>query len=335
MKTFENRSIEMAHLESTRSTFKARLAARSLFRLFLKGIQEKGFFYTHQALLQVPKEIALPIPGLDGELSGLEIVPIDHKFNLYWWFRSSSISESTYALSIFTNIINQIKDDRKKDSRASSKLTKEEIAPVVADIYDWQDKDGTPNLVNEEYGIEEYSQEDILFQVKNRNFDILAELKLVPKFQNLKITSKEIDQHFKVNFNKDKSFVNVNIATKEEILEFLKRFEGVDGYDSLFEDENLRKLLSKKELGIRKYETYDSLFEDLNEALSGSANGIDAIGTSAEPTFFKIKSDYISIQYKVHMNQTTLRVKAIVEITYKSADSFDISSFTIHQFRII
>ena len=331
MKTFENRSIEMAHLENISSTFKARMAARSGFRILLQIIQDKSLFGVTQVLSTMPESFSIEMPGLEGELSGIKIEPIDHKFNLYWTFRSSSIDESSYTLSIFTNLVNQIYLDRTNKSSSSIELSKEEIAPVMADIFDWQDPNEDPDVVNEEYGTEQYPQQEGFYKIKNKNFDILSELKLIPKFQNLKLTSTEIRKNFKIIQPSEKSFINVNIATKDEIVEFLKRFEDVDGYQSLFQSENLPKLLSS-ELGIaRKYENYENLFNVLNQELSGS----DAIGTKNKPTFFKIKSEYISIQYKVHIKKTTLRVRSIVELKYKSETSFDISGFTIHQFRVI
>lgn len=346
MKTFENRSMEMAHLSTIRSTFRARMLARSAFRGILQGLQENGFFYVHQFLAQYPTKIPIPIPGLDGEISDVKIHPIDHKFNLHWTnFRGNS-SDASYTLAIFTNLINQIKKNKTQTS-LSTELEREEVAPVIAAIYDWKDKDEDPNLINDEYGIEQYTAENNLFQIKNRDFDVLSEVKLIPKFQELKLTSAEVEKSFKVVSDTSKSFINVNTATNKEIQKFLKRFEDVETYAPLYENrDDIVKRIGTDESNpggnffSRKYDKKSTLFSDLNDILEESGNSSsDILGSSENINFFKLKSKYLSIRYKVHVNNTTLRVQSVVELDYKnrtsSSESFDISKITIHHFYIL
>ncbi|MBU3915159.1 hypothetical protein KKA14_06455, partial [bacterium] len=84
MKTFESRSVEVAHLENSLQRFQAETLSRSIYRAILIAIKTKGLV----SIVQNKKSwFGIPFPLQETQYFQLnEIRPIDHCFNLNWKF---------------------------------------------------------------------------------------------------------------------------------------------------------------------------------------------------------------------------------------------------------
>ena len=84
MSAFENRTVEVAHLENSLERFQAETLSRSVLRATLLAIKQQG-------LVNIVKNKQawqnLPIPIQNGTFQIQEIQPIDHLFNLNTRFR--------------------------------------------------------------------------------------------------------------------------------------------------------------------------------------------------------------------------------------------------------
>lgn len=341
MKTFEKRSLEMAHLKNSQTTFQAEMAARSALRFLLKETKNQGVESILNFLSSTPEETQIELEAINASLSDIRIEPLDDRLHLRSIIGNINGSEN---LQIFTNLINQILQDRLRKDRSAlnQSVTEKEVSEIIADINDWNDKDILPNIVNEEYGTEQYPTKSQTFQVKNRNYDVVSELKLLPKLQSLHLTSNELNRYFRVipkkvvsgvNNTEADSTINVNMASEDQIIKFLERFENSGDFDLLFaERENIAKKLTEGREGFPKYKNYTDLYKDLDEI---SDRLSDLYGTREDPKLFKIESTFIAIHFTLTVDSMPFQVRSIVEIEYLNTKTYNISRFTLHQFQIL
>ena len=134
----------------------------------------------------------------------------------------------------------------------------DELHPVMSAINDWIDGDREQDSVflND---FEQYPQLDLGYDIKNRAFDRLSELKLIPPFQDLKFSNEDIKKLFRV-FDGDE-FIDINLAEFSEIEDFLERYKDIEKYPNVYDNRTLlAEIITKEDSSVE-----DNYVEDNNE----------------------------------------------------------------------
>lgn len=261
--TLELRAIE--NFKSTfvaqsvvKSMFKAVLEALSFNEtLFFQQLREIyrltgseyeiSFLDPPDELFQLPAGI---IPAFDGATFYTPYIrPIDHLFNLNRiqtrkGTRAPDTPLDRVVFNQFVNLVAQIPIEipPPEDSREPPEyrfLELADIAPIYAAIFDWMDAKDDGALYASQSGVEGAEEAAYLeFAVdpplspKNRRFDRVSELKLVAGVIESEIPYRDWKKHFTIydvgtarGLEGFESRLNVNLANKDEIEMFLRRFE--------------------------------------------------------------------------------------------------------------
>mgnify|MGYP004240390191 FL=1 len=200
--------LETRGIRNFQASFKARNAAKSLFKATLVGLQgglngevsEKNFFdqisppsLRMYSLLTPSKPekiegIQLLLPGLAQSFPNVSfytpyIRPIDHLFNLNR-INSKIAPEKAKDLILkneFTNILSKYSKTQSIESnqnQSSANLSLESIQTLYASIYDWSDKNAEIDYFDS--NIEGHIQiDDTEWEVKDSAFDKLSEIMLL------------------------------------------------------------------------------------------------------------------------------------------------------------
>ena len=170
-KVYEERSVEVAHLGNSLRQTRVELLARSVFRTILSAIKDQGLIAVNYSLTQIPDHA--PIPFDDGLFTKPVITSVDSNFLL----NSRAFKPGTPEAQIFTNLIVGILNEQ---SNGDVSTAQPDVEPLLSAINDWTDE----NVIPDEhffYGGEIYPTEEPPFSVKNRLFDSLPEIKLLPR----------------------------------------------------------------------------------------------------------------------------------------------------------
>ncbi len=327
MKTFESRSVEVAHLSNDIHRFQAESLARSLFRATLSSIQQEGLFSVQNVLSLMTKgENSFPFEN--GFCSDFTLTPIDYRFNLNKLF---SPQTPDHAI-IFFNIIQDILAQSADENRAAFNLSDYDIFPVLSAINDWRDTDDFPD---EEYqeGIEQYPLDELAFEVKNSSFDVLSELKLIPRFKDLNLTDHELHSFFRVKGAEE--FIDINLASQNEIVNFLSLYREVEGYETVYDYRNEIAEVAKQDIPLSGEPKYP-LTVDTKNSSSQWRQDLESINiitlTSNEQDLFKAKTNHLEISYVVTVGNINLRLNSIVKLNYSSDEEDKIERFDILSF---
>ena len=332
MKTFENRTVETVHLANSLQRFQAETLSRSIFRAILIAVKTKGLVFVkrNQSSWQ-----GFPLPLADGQYFQIdEIKPLDHLFYLNpTIFRADGPDPI-----MFLNIINRLK--RSKDPLFID-LEVDEIYPVLSAINDWVDTNSDQDEQFLYYN-EDYYDMRPEFLVKNRGFDRISEIKILPPFQALGLTIKEVESSFQI-FSLNQT-INVNLATAEEMEAFLEQFQnvqfkGVKDQSTLFSyQSDIVGILTNRddelnddegEMGFSDPEPRFGTEKLWKAALQ--AEGITL--TSKEHGYFSPTTEHLAISFSVTVQRVTMVTKALVKVTYVNAQkSLDIKGFEILSF---
>ncbi len=242
-----------------------------------------------------------------------------------------------------------------------SYLAENQVMQIYGNIFDWLDaKDGempytTPYLGSigaEQLSYLDYGQETI---VKNRGLDHLDELRLIMGFRESGIPWESWERYFttypvgkppEAGSPTGESRLNVNLATEEEIIEFLNRFDQDRIPSELFESNiqeyvinaaNIASVLKQQE------ETTGPLnmMVDAEYRQTGSIqSALDADPTTnylprqAEQKFFIRFSQWYQIRLKAEMDDVLASVEAIVQIQRDDEGEPIKDGIVIHHFSL-
>lgn len=272
---FFETNLETQSIQNFRSSFTARSVVKSMFKAVMVGLQddEIQFFENLNMLTKMsgmPVNSILnppaPIPLPEGIVPDFEDVtiftpyirPIDHLFNLNRiqnkkgsWFPDHALNR--IAFNQFYNILKNIPIEIPQKINTESNepefyyLSLDEVRPIYGAIFDWMDKD-EKDIYDDGFGqagaeYAEYQNSDPEIIIKNRQLDRLTEIKLIKGVIECGIPYEIWKKHFTVfdvgvvKNNIYESRLNVNHATTDEIIEYLKRFEQENEYTSLLGSE--------------------------------------------------------------------------------------------------
>ena len=329
MKTFESKSIEVAHLDNNLQRFEAETLSRSVFRAILLAIKEKG-------LIPIVRNknlwsgVQLPLGNGSFQIQAIE--PIDHRFNINHEFKLNDPK-----VYIFFNLVTQYQAKKEEGINIFQK----EIFVAASAVNDWIDVDRDPD---EQflYDSERYLDEEPEFEVKNRYFDFLSELKIIPAIRKLGFQTNDFAQIFRVHGGIE-SFININLATKAEVEDFLERFKDVDDYAKVYDNRvKLAEIIDDQDADNMNNQALFNLVPRFTPPLYDFKSKwkllLDDAGfgnlSQREEDLFKATTAYLAIRFSVLVGRVTVKVKSIVAVDYIK-NSTVIKKFTIHEFSIL
>ncbi len=277
------------------------------------------------------------------------IRPIDHLFNLNRLLREGTpvpgndydLRLSAQFFQMTSNLPVSSLDGVKKEEGPPSFLAEDQVMQIYGNIFDWLDaKDGempytTPYLGSigaEQLSYLDYGQEKI---VKNRGLDQLDEIRLIIGFRESGIPWESWERYFttypvgkppEAGSPEGESRLNINLATEEEIIEFLNRFDQNRIPSELFESNTQEYVINAANIASvlkQQEETTGPLnmLVDAEYRQAGSIqSALDADPTTnylprqAEQKFFIRFSQWYQIRLKAEMDGVLASVEAIVQI---------------------
>jgi hypothetical protein len=330
-------------------TFKDGARARNLARLAFKAVQtgllldEVEFFTGYQELKNTLRVTA--IPWEDGFLVKLDIVPQDHLFNLNE-IAGLQVSKARDKVrwNLFRNLLHDEDIIPIAQDAVPAPLPEERIAELYAALFDWLDKD------NVDYqgaaavlGAEEdtYFGADPEFVIKNGKLDRLGEIRLVRGVMDSRLPWQVWEENFSVLPKKGGGLypekLDVNIATREEIVKFLTvrllpdpaQLEGqAQGSQELLNDyadnaEEIAELLVPTE-GLRPRHNDNSL----KQALAV----IDEINAKRASDFLSTSNVFFRVRIVMEVNDVQARLDALLEVErgkQAKGTQLDVLAFTL------
>lgn len=327
MKTFEKRSLEVAQLGHNLDRFQAENLSRSGLKLILYAIRKAGLVTMNAYLTQL-KEIDFPVGN--GTMKILEITPIDHRFNL----NVKINREDDPRVSVFSNLVSMSRALQEDLSYLSQENTNEALSAII----DWIDIDDTRDEIFL-YDAEMYPHEEPAFEVKNREFDRLSEVRLLPTFRNLGMKPGFLENHFRVSDNSETEFVDVNLTSLEVIRQFLKRYEDVEGYPHMLQhqEEILQIIESRRMAGIEVstdgFTPVEAVFpaKEFQRDWNLDLENIGINLNEKEKDLFKPYSNNLFIHYRVTVGVVTLSIRSMVQVSYRDPNK----TLDIDQLRVL
>ncbi len=339
MKTFENRSVETAHLANSLQRFQAETLSRSIFRAVLISIKTKQLLFV---IKNTDSWKGVPIPIRNNQYFQInKIEPLDHLFNLNRRFRPDDPWPR-----VFLNMINGFRDE---NDPLNIPLEIEDINPVLSAINDWIDWDSEPDD-QFGYSYEEYQEMTPEFLVKNRGLDRLSEAKLIPPFKELGLTHDEIRSNFRVfliDKSSEKQFIDVNLATEDEMIAFLEFFKDVDvdKFPNLYDKRaEIAALLTTRDEELGYDELTAGVFEPkprfphpiekTNSRWRKRLNDENITLNGDEHELFSGRTKHLLISYSLAVGDVIVTTEAIVEIIYASEKDTRINGFNVLSYEI-
>ena len=313
MKSFEKRSLEVAHLGHNLDRFQAEALSRSGLKLILFSIKNAGLV-TINAYLEQLKLVDFPVGN--GTMKIQEITPVDYRFNL----NKKITGEDDPRVTAFGNMVTGYKTSASEYNYLSGDSTIEALSAII----DWTDANDTRDEIFL-YDSEQYPQEEPSFNVKNREFDRLTEVRLLPAFRNLGFSSDFLNQNFRVTPSAEsKEFIDVNLTREADMETFLNRYEGVGGYPRISDSrqEIIRIIMAVRsgEAGNMPsgFSSVDPPFpaKDFSRTWADRLKSEGINLNDKEKALFSPNSNYLFIHYRIGVGRVTLNVKSMVSIDY-------------------
>ncbi len=338
MQSFENRSVEVKHLENSQNFFQASILSRSAFRILLSIVKEQGVYGLHVYSNRLQ---GMPVPLEDlGEhvlISQLEIKSLDHLYNINKKLKTSDREN----IDVLRNLIELLKQDESADSDLYE--LEEQIINFTSALIDWTDTDSDLDItIDYGSGGEDYYEANPTFEVKNREIEFLDELNLIPSFRALNLSKQKIANNFRPFYSKTNvtEAIDINLASKEEIVNFLKRYQTfstkypniityVDDIAALAKDEEDSEYSVNPEAKYEGKLYKGSRWQEEIESITG-------VLALEEQKLFSFRTHLLKIRYDLYSNNTLVSVESVLGLQYSSDDKKnDIDKITILGFQIL
>ena len=297
------------------------------------------------------------------------IRPIDHLFNLNRLLREGTpVPGNDYDLRLSSQFFQMVSnlpitsvDGVPVEEGVPSYLAEDQVMQIYGNIFDWLDaKDGEMpyttlflgSIGAEQLSYLDYGQEKI---VKNRGLDHLDELRLIMGFRKSGIPWESWERYFttypvgkppEAGSPAGEARLNVNMATEEEIIEFLNRFDQDRIPSELFESNTQEYVINASNIASvlkQQEETTGPLnmMVDAEYRQAGSIqSALDADPTTnylprqAEQKFFIRFSQWYQIRLKAEMDGVLASVEAIVQIQRDDQGESLKDGMVIHHFSL-
>jgi len=333
------------------------------FRVYLKDLLRLGTMSNEISFLNPPQPVRLPA-GIIADFPEVSfytpyIRPIDHLFNLNRIqtqpFRAANpeTKEDVRLANQFINILKKRNSTANYQSGSSIpsqniNININDILSIYAAIFDWLDKDEEiyDSSIYGTIGAEKnsYLSADPYYEIKNGFLDKLSEVQLIRGVKDKGISLAQWKKGFttfpvgnnydsQANFSNIKPRINVNLATFEEIVEFLAQFNQNTiyfiNYSPAYDDSISQDYFNKREeiaAELTKQPRSKLTSEDIKNKLSNIITK-----TSSSHNFFITNSYWYEIYLKTEIDKVKAEVRAVISVDRDDATG-EASNLVIHNF---
>ena len=334
------------------------------FRQYVWSLLSMGTSARDISILNPPDPVRLPA-GIISDFPDVSfytpyIRPIDHLYNLNRIqkppFRTVN-PESKSDVHLANQFINILKkwDIRRESNVGDSSITQNiqfdnnEILKLYAAIFDWLDKDS--NIYDSSiYGAIGAEKDSYIFseppiEIKNGYLDQLNELILINTIKERNIPQKLWDHSFTTFPVGDKYVsssnhtsiyprININLATFEEIVEFLEQYDQQTNYFINYSQSNLENNYSQtfyqKRIEIAEKLTKPPRILLKNNDIKNILRNITEYYSKADDYFIPY-SYWYEIHLKTEISNVIAEVRAIVSVD-RNEDTGIAKEIIIHDF---
>ena len=334
------------------------------FRQYVWSLLSMGTSGRDRSILNPPDPVRLPA-GIISDFPDVAfytpyIRPIDHLYNLNRIqkppFRTVNPESKSdvHLANQFINILNKW-NIRSKSNAGDTSSTKnnqfenDEILKLYAAIFDWMDKDS--NIYDSSiYGTIGAEKDTYIFsepqiEIKNGYFDQLSEIMLIniikekgiPKtfsaesFTTFPVGNKYVSSSNHTSINPR---ININLATFEEIVEFLEQYDQQTNYFINYSQSNLENNYSQtfyqKRIEIAEKLTKPPRILLKNNDIKNILRNITEYYNKAD-NYFTPYSYWYEIHLKTEISNVIAEVRAIVSVD-RNEDTGIAKEIIIHDF---
>ena len=327
--------LDLRGMANVRDSIQTRNLAKSAFRAVQAGLMEDELVFM-QGFAQLSGMMRLGgVPFEEGLLSELTIQPLDARFNVNELSNLQVDKDNDRARRVlFVNTAGamRIPATEFQDERA---LSEGDILSLYGALFDWVDSDDTTYT-----GIPGYSgaEADAYFGatpehgVKNSALDRLEELRLVRGVAASELPWSEWERYFTAipKSTRNTSYplaerINVNLASREEIVTHLQRREMDE--ERLFAQQTLRELQKDVNAYAMRAEDIAELVVPAegprevytDKSLVAALERIDDINPKVADRVFSTYNEYYHVRLVVLINEISARVDGVVHVTRNAA----------------
>jgi len=332
------------------------------FTVYLKDLLRLGATSNEISFLNPPQPVGLPA-GVIADFPEVSfytpvIRPIDHLYNLNR-IQTPPFRTVNPETKADVRLANQFINILKKWNSATTyqpgssvpsyniQLNTNDILPIYAAIFDWLDKDKEiyDSSIYGTIGAEKnsYISADPYFEIKNGFLDKLSEVQLISGVKGKRIPLDQWKKGFttfpvgnkyetQADFSAIKPRINVNLATFEEIVEFLEQFnqntEYFINYSPGYDDSISQDYFEKREeiaAELTKQPRSKLTSEDIKNKLSN----ITQYDRSRD--FFIPYSFWYEILLMTEIDNVKAEVRAVVSVD-RNAATGKVTNLIIHNF---
>ena len=332
------------------------------FTVYLKDLLRLGATSNEISFLNPPQPVGLPA-GVIADFPEVSfytpvIRPIDHLYNLNR-IQTPPFRTVNPETKADVRLANQFINILKKWNSATTyqpgssvpsyniQLNTNDILPIYAAIFDWLDKDAEiyDSSIYGTIGAEKnsYRSVDPYFEIKNGFLDKLSEVQLIRGVKGKRIPLDQWKKGFttfpvgnkyetQADFSAIKPRINVNLATFEEIVEFLEQFnqntEYFINYSPGYDDSISQDYFEKREeiaAELTKQPRSKLTSEDIKNKLSN----ITQYDRSRD--FFIPYSFWYEILLMTEIDNVKAEVRAVVSVD-RNAATGKVTNLIIHNF---
>ena len=332
------------------------------FTVYLKDLLRLGATSNEISFLNPPQPVGLPA-GVIADFPEVSfytpvIRPIDHLYNLNRIQRppfrtvNPEMKGDVRLANQFINILKKWNSATTYQPGSSVpsyniQLNTNDILPIYAAIFDWLDKDKEiyDSSIYGTIGAEKnsYISADPYFEIKNGFLDKLSEVQLISGVKDKRIPLDQWKKGFttfpvgnkyetQADFSAIKPRINVNLATFEEIVEFLEQFnqntEYFINYSPGYDDSISQDYFEKREeiaAELTKQPRSKLTSEDIKNKLSN----ITQYDRSRD--FFIPYSFWYEILLMTEIDNVKAEVRAVVSVD-RNAATGKVTNLIIHNF---
>ncbi|MDC0077613.1 hypothetical protein OAJ98_01375 [Deltaproteobacteria bacterium] len=332
------------------------------FTVYLKDLLRLGATGNEISFLNPPQPVGLPA-GVIADFPEVSfytpiIRPIDHLYNLNRIqtppFRTVN-PETKADVRLANQFINILKKWTGVTTYQSGsgvpshniQLNINDILPIYAAIFDWLDK-GAEIYDSSIYGTigtekNTYRAIDPYFEIKNGFFDKLSEVQLIRGVKDKRIPLDQWKKGFTIfpvgnkyetqsDFSAIKPRINVNLATFEEIVEFLEKFNQNTSYFINYSpgyDDSISQDYFEKREEIAAELTKQPRSKLTSEDIKNKLSNITQYDKSRD--FFIPYSFWYEIMLMTEIDNMKAEVRAVVSVD-RNASTGKVSNLVIHNF---
>jgi len=334
------------------------------FRQYVKNFLSIGNSGRDISILNPPEPFRLPAGVIsdfpDVAFYSPYIRPIDHLYNLNRIqtppFRTVNPESKSdvHLANQFINILSKWNLSSKSNDgnsliTSNNKFDNNEIITLYAAIFDWMDKDS--NIYDSSiYGAIGAEKDAYIFseppiEIKNGYFDQLSEIMLISAIKEKNIPQKFWDKNFTTfpvgnkyvsssNHTSIKPRININLATFEEIVEFLEQYDQQTNYFINYSQSNFENNYSQNfyqnRIEIAKELTKLPRIKLKNNDIKNKLRNITQYYSKADE-YFTSYSYWYEIHLKTEISKVIADVKAIISVD-RNEDTGIAKEIIIHDF---